>query len=176
MGRRFTFLITTILNIMTNKQQENTCTECNGRGYLIRIPDEDKIPCPSCTQENMEERLTPEKLASLFHDTYEALAPVFGYETREDTRNFDLESKNGKLMVAVCKFIIQTEMKKELALNTKQTEDRIVREIEDYVLMKTEGSNASLLERGSIGSFAEHHHAIIQSYRYIINLIKQNHE
>lgn len=41
-------------------------------------------------------------LAIRFHETYERLAPSFGYETRPDTRAFDPESKNGRLMVAVC--------------------------------------------------------------------------
>ena len=41
-------------------------------------------------------------LARLFHETYERLAPSFGYETRPDTKSFDPESKNGRLMVAVC--------------------------------------------------------------------------
>lgn len=43
-----------------------------------------------------------EVLARAFHDTYERLAPQFGYETREDTREFDPKSKNGRLMIAVC--------------------------------------------------------------------------
>lgn len=42
-----------------------------------------------------------EQLARLFHDTYERLAPQFGYETRDDTKQFDPESANGKLMIAV---------------------------------------------------------------------------
>lgn len=42
------------------------------------------------------------ELAIKFHEAYERLAPSFGYETRPDTRAFDPESKNGKLMVAVC--------------------------------------------------------------------------
>lgn len=41
-------------------------------------------------------------LALLFHETYETLAPSFGYETRKETRAFDAESPNGKLMIAVC--------------------------------------------------------------------------
>lgn len=40
--------------------------------------------------------------AKLFHDTYERLAPSFGYETRADTKQFDPESPNGRLMIAVC--------------------------------------------------------------------------
>lgn len=48
-------------------------------------------------------KLTPEaQAAALFHDTYEKLAPSFGYETRKDTRKFDPNSPNGKLMIAVC--------------------------------------------------------------------------
>jgi hypothetical protein len=44
----------------------------------------------------------PEKLARQFHDTYERLAPQFGYETRADTKAFDPTSPNGRLMTAVC--------------------------------------------------------------------------
>lgn len=43
-----------------------------------------------------------EALARRFHETYERLAPQFGYETRQDTREFDPTSKNGRLMIAVC--------------------------------------------------------------------------
>ena len=43
-----------------------------------------------------------EALARLFHDTYERLAPSFGYETRADTKAFDPETPNGRLMIAVC--------------------------------------------------------------------------
>lgn len=43
-----------------------------------------------------------EALARKFHDTYERLASQFGYETREDTKQFDPMSPNGRLMIAVC--------------------------------------------------------------------------
>lgn len=43
-----------------------------------------------------------EQLARLFHDTYERLAPQFGYETRNDTKQFDPATPNGRLMIAVC--------------------------------------------------------------------------
>ena len=42
-------------------------------------------------------------LARKFHEIYERLAPIYGYQTREDTREFDPESTNGRLMIAVCK-------------------------------------------------------------------------
>lgn len=42
-----------------------------------------------------------EKRAREFHDAYERLAPQFGYETRPETREFDPDSPNGRLMMAV---------------------------------------------------------------------------
>lgn len=47
-------------------------------------------------------RMSALDLAIRFHETYERLAPSFGYETRTETRTFDPSSKNGRLMVAVC--------------------------------------------------------------------------
>ena len=43
-----------------------------------------------------------EALARSFHESYERLAPQFGYETRQETRKFDAASDNGRLMIAVC--------------------------------------------------------------------------
>ncbi len=42
------------------------------------------------------------EIALAFHEAYERLAPSFGYATRADTRAFDANSANGKLMTAVC--------------------------------------------------------------------------
>ena len=47
-----------------------------------------------------------EALARKIHKYCEGLAHVFGYQTRKDTRNFDPDSKNGKLMIAVCEKIL----------------------------------------------------------------------
>jgi hypothetical protein len=41
------------------------------------------------------------KLAEKMHNLYESLAPKYGYETRLDTKSFDPNSPNGKLMCAV---------------------------------------------------------------------------
>jgi hypothetical protein len=49
----------------------------------------------------------PLALAILFHHTYERLALGHDYITREGTRIFNPESKNGKLMVATCTEIIK---------------------------------------------------------------------
>ncbi len=72
-----------------------------------------------------------ELVARKFHEAYERLAPEFGYETREDTKQFNPESKNGKLMIAVCGEIIS-------AL-TKQSDSELVREL-DVALNGEEGA------------------------------------
>ena len=51
--------------------------------------------------------MTPQEWAILFHDTYERLAPQFGYETRNETRKFDPSTPNGKLMIAVCSEVVK---------------------------------------------------------------------
>jgi hypothetical protein len=48
------------------------------------------------------EVMDAETLARRFHETYERLAPDFGYETRPETRSFNPKSYNGLLMIAVC--------------------------------------------------------------------------
>ena len=51
--------------------------------------------------------MRPIVMAMLFHEAYERLAPDHGYETREDTKEFDRKSNNGRLMIAVCKEITE---------------------------------------------------------------------
>ena len=60
------------------------------------------------TTKDRQQQLEALKLARVFHDTYERLAPEFGYTTRKSTRKFDPHSSNGQLMVAVCKKILNS--------------------------------------------------------------------
>ena len=46
-----------------------------------------------------------DRMAIAFHNYYELLASSYGYVTRKDTREFDSESPNGRLMIAVCEKI-----------------------------------------------------------------------
>ena len=48
-------------------------------------------------------KISPIKLAVIFHETYARLAPKFGYETRGETKIFNASSPNGKLMIEVCR-------------------------------------------------------------------------
>ena len=62
-------------------------------------------PCCDCVITGSRES-DAERWARLFHDTYETLAPEYGYETRPETREFDPTSSNGRLMMAVCANVV----------------------------------------------------------------------
>ena len=46
------------------------------------------------------------EITKKFHDTYEKLSKEYNYETRKETRVFDINSSNGKLMYATVNEII----------------------------------------------------------------------
>ena len=68
---------------------------CDGEIYALNIQT---VGTPLTEPD----RITPEELAVKFHNTYERFAPLYGYETKDETKVFDPESPNGKLMIAVC--------------------------------------------------------------------------
>ena len=51
------------------------------------------------------------EITKKFHDTYEKLASEYTYETREDTKAFDINSNNGKLMYATVNEIVSPILK-----------------------------------------------------------------
>ena len=53
-------------------------------------------------------QLTGELLARTFHNAYERLAPSFGYQTRDDSRQpwEEVPEQNRKLMVATAEAVI----------------------------------------------------------------------
>jgi hypothetical protein len=71
------------------------------------------------------------QLARLFHNTYERLAPEFGYMTREDTKEFDKNSPNGKLMIAVCKEVMIEELDKAREEGRKEAVDIMLEKYSD---------------------------------------------
>ena len=85
----------------TNTNKPNCCAVC--AGYVV-------CQNPMCDCHWKKAIIThttskSEEWARLFHDTYEKLAPKYGYETRKETKEFDPESPNGKLMIVVCNLI-----------------------------------------------------------------------
>lgn len=66
--------------------------------------------------------MTPEELAKKFHETYERLAPEYGYETRKDSAVpwDNVPERNKNLMIAVC-----TEILKKWRLAPRTVEDAL---------------------------------------------------
>ena len=52
--------------------------------------------------------MRPSELARLFHETYEELAPRFGYATRPESRVAwdDVPENNKRLMIATCREVL----------------------------------------------------------------------
>ena len=68
---------------------------------------------------------------------YEKLAPEFGYTTRPETREFDENSSNGKLMIAVCKEVVLEELDRAREEENKRCVDIINR------IIQTSGEDSS---------------------------------
>jgi len=66
----------------------------------------------------------PYRLARRFHELYEQSASVFGYETKNETKEFNPESKNGRLMAWVCYEIIKEEKQNLIKQIKKLLEER----------------------------------------------------
>jgi hypothetical protein len=89
------------LERLSQQQAEPTRSQKLAEAGFTRRPSWKSLPSDA-DQQQAEPANDPLTLARLFHATYERLAPEYGYETRPDTKDFDPESKNGRLMVRVC--------------------------------------------------------------------------
>lgn len=83
---------------------EPGCKSCEeaASGVCTKHNEHGRAATPPLAQQ--QEGLEAEQLAKLFHETYERLAPQFGYETRKDSARpwADVPEKNKRLMIAVC--------------------------------------------------------------------------
>ena len=59
------------------------------------------------------------EITKKFHDTYEKLASEYTYETREDTKVFDINSNNGKLMYATVNEIVSPILEENYELKSQ---------------------------------------------------------
>jgi len=127
-----------------------TCPACNGTGEAPEIPKAlyDPLP-PEVLADARQDRVhmdrrsaragraakavrceapeptAAEVLAREFHALYEELAPEYGYETRLETREFDPESPNGKLMIAVCSRLSLAAERDELQAEVAELKARL---------------------------------------------------
>lgn len=67
------------------------------------------------------------EITKKFHDIYENLSKEYCYETREDTRVFDINSSNGKLMYATVNEIVNPILKEN-----EQLKEQIIN-ISNYI-------------------------------------------
>lgn len=87
------------------------------------------------------------EITKKFHDTYEKLASEYTYETREDTKVFDINSNNGKLMYATVNEIVSPILKENKILRENaENNDKVVDKVnwKNQLLKK---NNIQLKER-----------------------------
>lgn len=81
-------------------------TSKGGAGIAIQAVKEVATTAPIVdnTGERSDPMVTAENLAQRFHETYERLAPSFGYETRKASAKpwAEVPEQNRRLMIAVC--------------------------------------------------------------------------
>lgn len=125
-------------------------------GYFYYVP---VAPYVAEAQPADDEVFGAEKLARQFHETYERLAPSFGYETRKESAKpwSDVPDQNKRLMVAVCGEILSrphTDMNQYSLCTThalKPADDEA--RIEDIVQEITYHLNqARCLEKRTVGN------------------------
>ena len=95
------------------------------------------------------------KYTEMFHYTYEMLALNFGYETRKDTKKFDFDTPNGKLMYATVEKIISPILEENKQLKEQLEKERKARKCAiEYI---NENSNIYLNIMGNkVGFFINH--------------------
>ena len=76
------------------------------------------------------------EITNKFHDTYEKLASEYTYETREDTKVFDINSNNGKLMYATVNEIVSPILKENKELKKQLEEYKATNEVLSHELTK----------------------------------------
>lgn len=114
-----------------------------------------------------------EPLAREFHETYEKLAPDFGYETREASAKpwEDVPEQNKDLMIAVCREILRRRAEEALP----QRQDSLQAQLESvrYLAVKAGAYEAAdaisgLLGRATLGEIATA--SVVDFARWIVRL------
>ena len=88
------------------------------------------------------------EITKKFHDTYEKLSKDYDYETRKETRVFDINSSNGKLMYATVNEVIKPilEENQELKKHLKVPKTCSLKTLEDYKSYYEDTTREQILE------------------------------
>ena len=83
------------------------------------------------------------EITKKFHNTYEKLSKEYSYETREDTKVFDINSNNGKLMYATVNEIVSPILKENKILRENaENNDKVVDKVNwENMLLKKENKH-----------------------------------
>ena len=108
------------------------------------------------------------EITKKFHDTYEKLSKDYDYETRKETRVFDINASNGKLMYATVNEVIKPILEENTKLINQQKEfikymNAIIEDLETEDV-DDEEMKGYLIQR--INTFKE----ILQKYKSIIGV------
>ena len=91
------------------------------------------------------------EITKKFHDTYEKLASEYTYETREDTKVFDINSNNGTLMYATVNEIVSPILKEHEKLKADYgTQAQIERDMlqqENKILKENAENNDKVVDK-----------------------------
>lgn len=89
------------------------------------------------------------EITKKFHDTYEKLASEYTYETREDTKVFDINSNNGKLMYATVNEIVSPilEENQELKKQLEEYKEQVNKGLYNTCLPYTTGYNKAIKDK-----------------------------
>lgn len=74
------------------------------------------------------------EITKKLHDTYEKLSKEYNYETKKETRVFDINSSNGKLMYATVNEIMSPVLEENQELKDKIERIREIVENSDWRL------------------------------------------
>ena len=80
------------------------------------------------------------EITKKFHNTYEKLASAYTYETIDDTKVFDINSNNGKLMYATVNEIVSPILKENKILKENaENNDKVIDKVNwENMLLKKE--------------------------------------
>lgn len=116
------------------------------------------------------------EITKKFHDTYEKLASEYTYETREDTKVFDINSNNGKLMYATVNEIVSPileenqELKSQLKGTThcfdEEEHEKLKKQLEELKEEKQEWINLLAMFKNQQKEFIKYLEEEISKWHY----------
>ena len=110
-----------------------------------------------------------EQLAQYFHESYERLAPEYGYTTRKDSAWYKVPETNRALMVAVASEVL-TWMQEQ---NTPISFERIVEKLTEHI--KLEGQLKEMLNNNALIDLLDKQRKHIEALEQVVEIYAKQH-